>query len=55
MISSRNAKDWIMVVAFAVFTGVFLGAVESVQWPTCSPSHGGGIVIGGTMLMGGCQ
>ena len=48
-------REWILIVAFAAFAGAVLGGVVWTKWPTCRPGAGGGIVIGGTMLMGGCQ
>jgi hypothetical protein len=51
-------REWILIVAFAAFAafaGAVLGGVVWTKWPTCRPGQGGGIVIGGTMLMGGCK
>ena len=48
-------REWILIVAFAAFAGAVLGGVVWTKWPTCRPGAGGWILIGGTMLMGGCQ
>jgi len=51
---SCRMREWVLVVAFAAITGAMLGAVVWTKWPTCRPGDGG-IVIGGVILMGGCQ
>ena len=54
-----NARDWIMVAAFAATVGAGFALITQSPWPTCDGHDPErqvfSIVVGGSMLLAGCE